>query len=300
MRCEERSADCGGLAAARRRASSASSSRLASTLVSGVRSSCEASATNSRWRSQHRLGLVARRRRALRASRPACAPARRPRRRRPASGPARVGVARAARSRARWRSARRSGAIARRASIEPGEQREAGAAEHAEQQEEAHAADRRVEVGDAAGRTGRRPADRLAGRRASVESGLDAVAADACGCPSTGKPRSGAPRASWRSDVAAVASSDRAIAAFSARGVGLEVRPRRAARAAVGVDRRLTIWRAQLGPTASRDAGRWKSSRMRPCVSCADGDRRSAQRITKRQHRRGAGEPPADRRGRSS
>ena len=40
---------------------SASSSRFASTLVSGVRSSCEASATNSRWRCSALLGLRARR-----------------------------------------------------------------------------------------------------------------------------------------------------------------------------------------------------------------------------------------------
>ena len=46
--------------AARRAARRCSSSRFASTLVSGVRSSCEASATNSRWRLQRALGLEAR------------------------------------------------------------------------------------------------------------------------------------------------------------------------------------------------------------------------------------------------
>ncbi len=50
MRRVERSAAC-AVSACSPSSSSASSSRLASTLVSGVRSSCEASATNSRWRS---------------------------------------------------------------------------------------------------------------------------------------------------------------------------------------------------------------------------------------------------------
>jgi len=53
----------------------ASSSRLASTLVSGVRSPCEASATNSRWRAKA-ASLSARARRAPRASIRAYAPTR--------------------------------------------------------------------------------------------------------------------------------------------------------------------------------------------------------------------------------
>ena len=61
-----------------------SSSRFACTLVSGVRSSCEASATNSRWRSNARLAGRALRRRGPRASRPSSGRARRPRRRRTA------------------------------------------------------------------------------------------------------------------------------------------------------------------------------------------------------------------------
>ena len=50
IRCVERSAERGGLAVGPR-SDSTSSSRFASTLVSGVRSSCEASATKARWRS---------------------------------------------------------------------------------------------------------------------------------------------------------------------------------------------------------------------------------------------------------
>ena len=64
MRREERSAESTialFLLARRPRGEACSSSRLARTLVSGVRSSCEASATNSRCLRHRRLALGARR-----------------------------------------------------------------------------------------------------------------------------------------------------------------------------------------------------------------------------------------------
>ena len=103
---------------ARRSSSSVSSSRLASTLVSGVRSSCEASATNSRWRSS--IAWVSVRGGVERAEHPL---------ERAGQlgdlvlglgvGEPPAGVARCARSRARRRSARRSGASPARTTNSP-------------------------------------------------------------------------------------------------------------------------------------------------------------------------------------
>ena len=105
-----------GLRPARRRAPR-SSSRLASTLVSGVRSSCEASATNSRWRSiaASRSARAASSERSIssrvRASSAISSSA---------SGWGMCGTGRGcARSRGRRRSARRSARIARLATSSP-------------------------------------------------------------------------------------------------------------------------------------------------------------------------------------
>ena len=128
----------------RRSSRSCSSSRFARMLVSGVRSSCEASATNSRWALDHLLRLVAGRVELARASSRACARA--PRSRRRPGAPASSARGRGwSRSRGRWRSARRSGASPGRRP-EAGESGEHGAAEHADAEEEPEAADRRVEV----------------------------------------------------------------------------------------------------------------------------------------------------------
>ena len=59
MRREERSAES-AMSRCSPASSASSSSRLARMLVSGVRSSCEASATNLRWRVERGLGLLAR------------------------------------------------------------------------------------------------------------------------------------------------------------------------------------------------------------------------------------------------
>ncbi len=96
-------------------------------LVSGVRSSCEASATNSRWRLDHLLGLRARRVERRAASRRASARARRPRRRRSGIGHPPRGVAGRWRSRARPRSATEIGRIARSATASPASAGEDGA-----------------------------------------------------------------------------------------------------------------------------------------------------------------------------
>ena len=121
--------------------------------VSGVRSSCEASATNSRWRTS--AASVS-----ARASSSAC------------SIESSVVASSATSSSASGRGMRRAGSRVRvdlarglgqlgdrlhRAARggQAGEQRERGAAEDAEAEEELHAVGGRLDVGDAGGRTGR-------------------------------------------------------------------------------------------------------------------------------------------------
>ncbi len=141
--------------AARPRARSASSSRLARMLVSGVRSSCEASATNSRWRSseasvspraalsspQHVLERVRQVGDLVVGL---------------GFGSVHVGVARAGDL---ARGARQAGDRPHRAAChdQPAEQRQQRPAEHAEGEEQPHAVDR--------ARRSRSPACRTAGRR---------------------------------------------------------------------------------------------------------------------------------------
>ena len=148
MRWEERSAE--------RAASpwspcsdSASSSRLASTLVSGVRSSCEASATKLALAREHRLGLAAR---GVELAEHALERARE-------LGDLVVGLRTGASpregSRVRAISAAvlvssAIGAIARRAIAMPASSARPAAGEHAEQQEQLDARDGRLGVGDAA------------------------------------------------------------------------------------------------------------------------------------------------------
>ena len=106
-----------------------SSSRLARMLVRGVRSSCEASATNSRCALHHLLRLASGRRRARRSIWSRCGPARRPRRRCSGCGDrAARGRGSSAISRAVAVSAA-IGRIARLGDREAGECREQGAAE---------------------------------------------------------------------------------------------------------------------------------------------------------------------------
>ena len=151
---EERSAEA---AASRCSPSSvsSSSSRLASTDVSGVRSSCEASATNSRWRAS--VASVS-----ARASSSACSiessvvgqlgdlvVGLRPRDAR-LDGRACASISRAAVGQLGDRLHR----AARRR--QAGQQRQRGAAEHAEAEEQLHAVRGRLHVARCAARTGRR------------------------------------------------------------------------------------------------------------------------------------------------
>ena len=131
----------------RRRSDSASSSRFASTLVSGVRSSCEASATNWRWRAS--IASVSPRA----ASSSRSIPSQRARQ----LGDLVVGLAAGARSRegSRVRAISAAvevssaiGAIARRAIAIPASSARPVPSEHAEQQEQLDARDRRLGVGD--------------------------------------------------------------------------------------------------------------------------------------------------------
>ena len=133
--------------------SSASSSRFASTLVSGVRSSCEASATNCALAAQRRLGLRARRARApasisssVRASSATSSSA-------GGLGDAARRVARCARSRAPSRSARRSGASRGAPARAPASSASSVPPSTPRSRKKRTRRDRRVDVGDAAART---------------------------------------------------------------------------------------------------------------------------------------------------
>ena len=147
IRRDERSADA---AASRASPSSSisSSSRLASTEVRGVRSSCEASATNSRWRAS--AASVSPRAWSSAWSMLSSVSA--------SSDTSSLGLGvrdpqrRVARARDRARGlgqARDRGHGARRGG-EAGEQRQRCAAEHAEPEEDAHAVGRRLGVGEPA------------------------------------------------------------------------------------------------------------------------------------------------------
>ena len=141
--------------AARRRASPRAARGWPAREVSGVRSSCEASATNSRWRAS--AASVS-----ARASSSACSIS--------SSVVASSATSssasgrgmlrrRVARARDLARGVGELGDRLHRAARggQAGEQRERGAAEHAEAEEELHAVGRRLHVGDPAARTGRRP-----------------------------------------------------------------------------------------------------------------------------------------------
>ena len=166
IRREERSADA---AASRCSPSSSisSSSRLASTEVSGVRSSCDASATNCALARERRLRLGARLVQRLEHALQ--------RRRELGDLVVRLRVGdrqrRVARARDRARGVGEPviGAMARARGREAGEQRQRGAAEHAEAEEDAHAVRRRAATSETGARTGRRP------RRSRELDGRDSI-----------------------------------------------------------------------------------------------------------------------------
>ena len=153
MRCEERSAERAASACSPSQRS-ASSSRFASTLVSGVRSSCEASATNWRWRAS--IASVSPR--AASSSRSMPSSVRASSATSSSASRLRACCATGSRVRAISRAARRELRDRRHRAARDrhaGEQRERRAGEHAEQQEQLDAADRRLDVGRPARRTGR-------------------------------------------------------------------------------------------------------------------------------------------------
>ena len=218
----------GGSSAARRRrppgarrvSVSSSSSRLASTEVSGVRSSCEASATNSRWRSSAASVSV-------RASSSAC------------SIDSSVVASSATSSSASGRGIVSDG-VARALDLaggggelgdrlhraprggQAGEQRERGAAEHAEAEEQLHAVGGRRDVGDPApvldaercSTCRRRAASRAQLARLDPPA-VDLLAARASGCPSSARRSEPSKRRAVGVDHA-----DRRVVAG---GVGVEV-----------------------------------------------------------------------------
>ena len=127
---------------------SSSSSRFASTEVSGVRSSCDASATNSRWRA--RVASVSDARRSSAWSIPSSVRAS------SATSSSRLGMRDPARGVAgALDRARGLGQLGDRGHRAPGgrdagEQRQRRPAEHAEPEEEAHAVGGRLDVGEPA------------------------------------------------------------------------------------------------------------------------------------------------------
>ena len=187
MRWEERSAE--------RAASpwspcsdSASSSRFASTLVSGVRSSWEASATKRRWRAS--IASVSPRAASSSRSIPSSVRAS------SATSSSACGLGDAARRVARARDLR--GGAGQRGDRRhrpardrhAGEQREHAAGEHAEQQEQLDALDRRLGGPTRGGRTGRSRARRARRRRATHRGAwlMHAVAVAIVARPTVGGP----------------------------------------------------------------------------------------------------------------
>ena len=175
MRREERRAEAAASRCSPSRSSS-SSSRLASTEVSGVRSSCEASATNSRWRAS--VASVS-----ARASSSALSIDSSVRASSATSSSASGRGIRTDGSRVRSTSRAALGQLGDRLHRAPrggqaGQQREQGAAQHAEGQEDLHAVGGRLHVGEPPGvlddqraagsRSARRGATRPASRRRSA------------------------------------------------------------------------------------------------------------------------------------
>ena len=288
IRREERSAE----AAASRcspSSSSSSSSRLASTEVSGVRSSCEASATNSRWRAsaasvsrarlvervEHRLErarelgdlVLGLRAAACRRTGRACARSRARRRSAPRSAP--------------WRGARWRGRPAARAAPPPSTPK---------------ARNTRTRLTVACTSESRRAywMTAIAGSRSSsTRPRLDPPAVDVDRRPRSSGPKSGASRGS--PDHVAVAGDDRAPPRSGGAGVVVEVRAaglRDVARAVGPRDEpQLDLARELVGGVGDLAA----EVALDPLRRQHADDRGEAAEDDQRQRCGAAGEPPADR-----